>query len=91
MKLSVYISNETLEMSADITLGYITGDVTVSSSNQNQLNEMKLEMGNQCYQIEKIAELPRIRETRAFYRSLGKDPSRYRVSSEALQATLGGQ
>ena len=38
----------------------------------------------QCYELLEINQRPAIAGTRHLYRSLGKDPSRYRVSSEAL-------
>lgn len=36
-----------------------------------------------------INEIPNIRESRAAYKAFGKDPSRYRVSSEALVRRIG--
>ena len=36
-----------------------------------------------------INEIPNIRESRAAYKTFGKDPSRYRVSSEALVRRIG--
>ena len=36
-----------------------------------------------------MTEIPNIRESRAAYRAFGKDPSRYRVSSEALIRRIG--
>lgn len=36
-----------------------------------------------------ITEIPGIKESRAAYRAFGKDPSRYRVSSEALIRRIG--
>ena len=36
-----------------------------------------------------VNEIPNIKESRAAYRAFGKDPSRYRVSSEALIRRIG--
>ena len=36
-----------------------------------------------------INELPNIKESRQAYKAFGKDPSRYRVSSEALIRRIG--
>ena len=36
-----------------------------------------------------VNEIPNIKESRAAYKSFGKDPSRYRVSSEALIRRIG--
>ncbi len=36
-----------------------------------------------------VNEIPNIRESRAAYKAFGKDPSRYRVSSEALIRRIG--
>lgn len=36
-----------------------------------------------------VNEIPNIKESRAAYRAFGKDPSRYRVSSEALVRRIG--
>ena len=36
-----------------------------------------------------VNEIPNIKESRAAYKAFGKDPSRYRVSSEALIRRIG--
>ena len=36
-----------------------------------------------------VTDIPNIKESRAAYRAFGKDPSRYRVSSEALVRRIG--
>lgn len=36
-----------------------------------------------------INEIPNVKESRAAYKAFGKDPSRYRVSSEALIRRIG--
>ena len=36
-----------------------------------------------------VNEIPNIKESRAAYKAFGKDPSRYRVSSEALNRRIG--
>lgn len=36
-----------------------------------------------------VSEIPNIKESRAAYKAFGKDPSRYRVSSEALVRRIG--
>ncbi len=77
-----------------LTLGCITAEVEV----QDYIPELWKEIERTCikikdtYELRDISQLPRIRDARKVYRTLGKDPTRYRLSSESLvRRILKGQ
>lgn len=84
--IEVKINNELREKCKDVKLGVIKYKAKVKESSE-QLNS---ELNNLCinlqekYSIEDVLKIRSIQDIRAVYKSLGKDPSRYRVSSEAL-------
>lgn len=67
-------------------LGILRADVIVQNSSKALLNEISIRTENirKDLPIEKVNRLPLIEQTRKAYRLLGKDPSRYRPSAEAL-------
>ncbi|MDP4183602.1 MAG: phenylalanine--tRNA ligase beta subunit-related protein [Bacteroidota bacterium] len=84
MHLSIHDS--IYEKWPDTTLGVITATVLCHPENpelKNELNELSAHYQSQL-QIEDIAKLKSIADTRSAYKAFGKEPSRYRVSSEAL-------
>lgn len=84
--IDIVICEELKEVCPEITLGCIQAHVKVESSTDNLCEEiddycdsLKKEMS-----IEELASSPRIRDEREAYKKLGKAPSKYRLSSEAL-------
>lgn len=82
--VNINISEPLKEVAPMLKLGVITAEVTVSKHSQSLWNEIdhfvevfSLEMGD-------IAKMPQISEARKAYRALGKDPTRYRLSSDSL-------
>lgn len=68
------------------TLGFIQAKVKVKKSDDkllNELNKYAKELESSM-KLEDIASLPEIHDSREIYKKLGKAPSKYRVSSEAL-------
>lgn len=86
--INIQIASNISEISPNIVLGCIIGEVAVSPSNEALLEIMSQESLKQRYSVDAIANLPRIKETREFYSAGGKDPSRYRGSAEALLRRL---
>lgn len=84
--IDIVICQELKKVCPEMTLGCIQAHVKVESSTDNLCEEiddycdsLKKEMS-----IEELASLPRIRDGREAYKKLGKAPSKYRLSSEAL-------
>lgn len=75
-----------------VRVGCLQYKVTVEKKNEEMWKYLKKEI----YKRTKDAifdygvnEIPNIKESRAAYKAFGKDPSRYRVSSEALIRRIG--
>ena len=64
----------------------IRAEVTNSATSEELWNEIEVASGriHDSYELLWINKRPAIAATRQLYKSLGKDPNRYRVSSEAL-------
>lgn len=84
--IEVRISKELKELCPNLVLGCIQATVTLKEDD----TVLSKEIINLCKQIndnialEQIANIPEIIDARETYKKLGKSPSRYRVSSEAL-------
>lgn len=88
--IEIQISNSIKEVCPNATLGCIQATVKVQNSSEDLLKEL-----DKCSQdlseklvIEDIAKLPEIKDSREVYKKLGKAPSKYRVSSEALMRRI---
>lgn len=84
--IQVTIDPRILQACPQARIGLISADVVNGSTSDELWAEIEaaaLEV-KQRYQLLQINERPAIAATRHLYRSLGKDPSRYRVASEAL-------
>lgn len=84
--LEVKISDQIKYRIKNCVIATMQADVVVKSSNKI----LKDKLDNACetfaanHKIEDISKLRVIADSRKAYRTLGKDPSRYRLSSEAL-------
>lgn len=82
----ITIDKSLREIAPQLSLGIITASVKTTPNN----SALWAEMEKRCveisanYKIEQVNQIPRIQELRSIYKLLGKDPSRYRGSSEAL-------
>lgn len=88
--IEVKISDKLKEICPNITLGCIQASVKVGSSSESLLKELNkyCEDLTEKISLEDISSLPKIRDTREVYKKLGKSPSKYRVSSEALMRRI---
>lgn len=84
--LHIVICEELKKACPEITLGCIQAYVNTESSSDSLWEEI-----NSCcnilikeIHIEELATLPKIKDGREAYKRLGKAPSKYRLSSEAL-------
>ncbi len=84
--ISISIAEELKNLFPSLQLGIFTARVQISESGSSILGKMK-EITDQIistYSIESISSIAAIAETKNAYRWMGKDPSRYRPSAEAL-------
>ena len=67
-------------------LGILLMNIRIAPSSEGLLNEVKKELEDKAANLarENIAAIPPLHDTRQTYKALGKDPSRYRPSAEAL-------
>jgi hypothetical protein len=84
--ISVSISNRITAVCPQLTLGLILCSVENSTFDAELWHEMNLIETNfrSRHALEQINKIPAIQATRAAYKTFGKDPNRYRPSTEAL-------
>jgi DNA/RNA-binding domain of Phe-tRNA-synthetase-like protein len=86
MMFEIHISAEIKNILKECRLGFVISDVVVEKTSHTLLNAIKNQIMQirKNYTIDEVSSLPLIGETKNAYRDLGKDPSRYRPSAEAL-------
>lgn len=84
--VEIKINGKIRELLPDLVLGYIKGEVTVKYSDEELISEMgEIEKKiRENIKLEDIAKNKNIIAGREAYKVLGKSPSKYRTSSEAL-------
>jgi len=84
--MEIEISAKIREACPQLKLAIITCEVRNSVTSPNLWHEMEAEIDrfSSNYSLELINKRPEIAATRKIYKSLGKDPNRYRPSAEAL-------
>ncbi|MBN2890839.1 MAG: hypothetical protein JXL97_03145 [Bacteroidales bacterium] len=86
---NIIISDEIFSAIPKVKLGAISADVIFEKKN----NDLLVEIDKQVARISKmttesIKQIPQILSTREAYKALGKEPSRYRPSAEALHRRI---
>ncbi len=84
--LDIAISDDFARAGVAVRLGCIQARVEVAKASATLGQALKLEAELRVESLEQraVAEIPAIAAARQAFKALGKDPSRYRVSSEAL-------
>lgn len=84
--LSITIDPAIREKCPRLTLDLLQCTVSVSGENETfwQYVEKTLTEVRDKFRVDEISNIPAIRKARDAYKALGKDPSRYRLSAEAL-------
>ncbi|WP_294180721.1 B3/4 domain-containing protein [uncultured Clostridium sp.] len=84
--IDISICKELKEACPTIALGCIQAHVIVENSSDALLKEISsyCKVLNEEIHIEELSHLPQIEAGRDLYKKLGKAPSKYRLSSEAL-------
>lgn len=77
---------EDIKKIGGVVLGCVFCGVKIASNNPSLKKELNSAAGSVLNSFEgiSVSEIPRIKSTRLFYKTIGKDPSRYRGSAEAL-------
>ena len=84
--ISLYINSELKAVAPRLTLGCVSAHVSVQKHNEALWCEIDQHLAHLAATIkpEQINTVPQIAAMRSAYKALGKDPSRYRGSAEAL-------
>ena len=84
--LDIKISDQLKSKWNNIAIGSLQADIVVKSSDKLLIEKLDSACDNfaSSHIVEDIAKLQVIADSRKAYRTLGKDPARYRLSSEAL-------
>lgn len=84
--LDVKISNALISKWNKIAIGLLEADIVVKSSDHELIDELERACNNFAlkYKVEDISKIQVISDSRKAYKAFGKDPARYRLSSEAL-------
>lgn len=84
--VNIKISDEIKEKCKGVCLGCIEADVEIDDGSEelwNIINKKSSEI-QKSVKADEILKLPNIASSRNAYKRIGKDPSRYRLSSESL-------
>ncbi|MCC0716446.1 phenylalanine--tRNA ligase beta subunit-related protein [Clostridioides sp. ES-S-0077-01] len=84
--IDISIDEKLKERWPNAKLGCIQAKVAVNKSSEKLIDEINefCDILNQSLKVEDITKLDKIKDARNAYKELGKNPSRYRTSSEAL-------
>lgn len=84
--IDISICEELKKFCPEMTLGCIQAHVTIENSSDSLLEEINgyCAVLKKEIHIEELSDLPKIKDGREVYKKLGKAPSKYRLSSEAL-------
>lgn len=83
---NIHLDLQLKRLAPDLRIGYIFSCIEVSNSSSGLLEKINtsiLTLRNRLI-VKEVSQIPEIQSTKAAYRALGKDPSRYRPSAEAL-------
>lgn len=92
MKKNIVIDKDMKEKWPAVRVGCLQYKVRVEKKNETMWLYLKKDIYKKTRDAifdYGINEIPNIKESRAAYKAFGKDPSRYRVSSEALIRRIG--
>ncbi|HHU20846.1 MAG TPA: hypothetical protein GXZ51_00165 [Acholeplasma sp.] len=85
--MKITVDKSISDLLPDFNTLAFTMDVEIKESSEELkalLKRLELEVQKMCPTLEAVLKVPLIEEARNAYRTLGKDPSRYKVASESL-------
>lgn len=88
--IDISISKELKNVCPDAALGCIQATVTLKKKDEQLFEEITdfCEQVGKELTLDQVSSLKEINDTRETYKKLGKSPSRYRVSSEAMMRRI---
>lgn len=88
MDVQVSLSEKVKAVAPDLRLGLIVANVKVTDHSQALWKEIERVTDNLNLETSDIAKLSPVSAARKAYRALGKDPTRYRLSSDSLMRRI---
>lgn len=88
MDVQVSLSEKVKAVAPDLRLGLIIANVKVTDHSQALWEEIERVTENLDLEMSDIAKLSPVSAARKTYRALGKDPTRYRLSSDSLMRRI---
>ncbi|OJJ20619.1 hypothetical protein BKI52_17170 [marine bacterium AO1-C] len=86
---AITISNTIKTKCPELQLGCMEAFIKMQSKNENLWQKIQdLSISKKDLQMEAIKDIPAIQSSREAYKALGKAPSRYRLSAEALHRRI---
>jgi DNA/RNA-binding domain of Phe-tRNA-synthetase-like protein len=84
--LDITISDQLKSKWFNIAIGSLQANIVVKESDQKLIEKLDIACNDFAskHKVEEISQLQVINNSRKAYKALGKDPARYRLSSEAL-------
>lgn len=88
--IPITLSQDFAEAGVRVALGCVACEVTVAEADPALAAALDAEVARRTAELagRPVSEVPQIAAARRAYRAFGKDPARYRVSSEALMRRL---
>ena len=88
--MNINISDNLQSKNLEIALACVTADVVVHNFNEQLWEEINKTAAHikKGTKLEEINKIPAIAASRHAYKMIGKDPSRYRLSAEALRRRI---
>ena len=84
--MKIIIDEKIIEKCKDVAIGTIEAEVVVKEDNEELWKSIdeKAKVIEEKIDVKEISKIKNIADSRVAYKVFGKDPSRYRLSSEAL-------
>ncbi len=86
--MNIVIADALKCVAPDLRLGILTAEVQVTAHSESLWLEIEKLTNDFSLEMTDIAQLSQISEARKAYRALGKDPTRYRLSSDSLMRRI---
>jgi len=89
--MKMKISNEILTACSDVTLLCFTFEINIQEGSPElwaEIDDVQIPKLESDYATNTLSTHPQIKASRKAYKAAGKDPARYRVSSEALMRRI---
>ena len=86
--IKISISSKIKEVAPSLRVGVIQAQVEVAEKSESLWTEIDQYVDDFSLEMPELAKMSQISEARKVYRALGKDPTRYRLSSDSLMRRI---